>query len=201
MISAGISSPADVDWFKITTPNNNNTSLVVTINNLAADYDLYIYDKRLRLVNSSTVAGTTNEEVTFNSTTRKTTYYIKVIGKNGAYNTVQCYNLLVLVSSNATSASGKSVPANEVTGFSGKQSLYPNPASEFVHLRFNSTVEERVNVQIFNTAGQLIKISAIKITKGYNEVKIAVNDINQGIYLLRISTGELNMTKKFVIAR
>jgi hypothetical protein len=195
MISAGISSPADVDWFKITTPNNNNTSLVVTINNLAADYDLYIYDKRLRLVNSSTVAGTTNEEVTFNSTTRKTTYYIKVIGKNGAYNTVQCYNLLVLVSSNATSASGKSVPANEVTGFSGKQSLYPNPASEFVHLRFNSTVEERVNVQIFNTAGQLIKISAIKITKGYNEVKIAVNDINQGIYLLRISTGELNMTK------
>ena len=200
-ISAGISSPNDVDWFKVTTPNNSNTNLEVTLSNLSADYDLYVYNKSLRLVGSSANTGTANEVVICNSNARKATYYIKVVGKNGAYNTSQCYNLLAQVSSGTRSASGKSYPANEVTDISDKQLLYPNPASEFVMLHFNSVEEGPVNVQIFNTAGQLIKQSAIKITKGNNQVKIAVNDIKEGMYLLRINKGELNMTRKFVIAR
>jgi len=200
-ISAGISSSNDVDWFKVTTPNNSNTNLQITLGNLPADYDLYVYNKSLKLVGSSASSGTSNEIVSYNSSARKATYYIKVGGKNGAYNTSQCYNLLAQVSSTPGSASGKSYPANEVTDISDKQLLYPNPASEFVHLRFNSTMEGTVNVQIFNTTGQLIKLSAIKITKGYNQVKIAVNDINHGMYFVRINKGELNMTKKFVIAR
>jgi hypothetical protein len=138
--------------------------------------------------------------VIFNSSARKATYYIKVVGKNGAYNS-QCYNLLAQVSSSARSASGKSDPANKVTGISDKQLLYPNPASEFVMLHFNSIEEGPVNVEIFNTAGQLVKKSAIKITKGYNQVKISVNDIRQGIYLLSINKGELNIIRKFVITR
>jgi hypothetical protein len=200
-IFANISSTSDVDWFKVATPNNSNTNLEVTISNLPADYDLYVYNKNLQLVGSSATTGTSNEVVMYNSNARKTTYYIKVVGKNGAYNTSQCYNLLAQVSSIALSASGKSYPANEVTDISDKQLLYPNPASEFVHLRFNSTLESLVNVQIFNTAGQLIKQTAIKIYKGFNQVKIAVIDIEAGMYLLRINKGELNMTKKFVVAR
>ena len=200
-ISANISSANDVDWFKVTTPNNSNTNLEVTLSNLPADYDLYVYNKNLQLVGSSATTGTSNEVVIYNSNAKKATYYIKVVGKNGAYNASQCYNLLAQVSSTAWSASGKSVPANEVADITDKQLVYPNPASEFVMLHFNSIEEGPVNVQIFNTAGQLVKISAIKINKGYNQVKIAVNDIKAGMYLLRISKGELKMTRKFVITR
>jgi hypothetical protein len=199
-ISAGIASTTDIDWFKVTTPNNSNTNLEVTLSSLPADYDLYVYNKSLKLIGSSTNSGTSNEVVIFNSSARKATYYIKVVGKNGAYNS-QCYNLLAQVSSSARSASGKSDPANKVTGISDKQLLYPNPASEFVMLHFNSIEEGPVNVEIFNTAGQLVKKSAIKITKGYNQVKISVNDIRQGIYLLSINKGELNIIRKFVITR
>jgi hypothetical protein len=76
-ITAIISSANDVDWFKITTPNNANTNLEITLGNLPADYDLYVYNKSLKLIGSSAALGTSNEMVIYNSTARKTTYYIK----------------------------------------------------------------------------------------------------------------------------
>jgi hypothetical protein len=57
------------------------------------------------------------------------------------------------------------------------------------------------NLQILNITGQLVKLNSIKINKGYNQVRIPVTDIKPGIYLLRINKGELNMIRKFVIAR
>jgi hypothetical protein len=200
-ISAGISSAADVDWFKVTTPNNSNTKLEVTLSNLPADYDLYVYNKSLKLVGSSVNAGTANEVVIYNSNARKATYYIKVVGKNGAYNTSQCYNLLAQVSSGARSASGKSDPANEVTHISDKQLLYPNPASGFVYLNFNNATEGLVNIQIVNSIGQLVKQHPVNTIKGQNQVKILVADIRPGMYILRINKGDLTLTRKFIIAR
>ena len=200
-IYAGISSATDVDWFKVITPNNSNTNLLVSLNNLPADYDLYVYNKSLKLVSSSINSGNSNENVIYNSTARKATYYIKAVGKNGAYNTAQCYNLLVQVSSNARTATHASAPVSELTENTTKQFLYPNPASGFLYLDFNSRIEGSGNVEILNTTGQLIKQNAIKISKGYNHVRISINDIKEGMYLLRINNGELNMIRKFVIAR
>ena len=134
-ISAGISSASDIDWFKVTTPNNSNTNLDVMLSNLIADYDLYVYNKSLKLIGSSINTGTSNEVVIYNSNARKATYYIKVLGKGGAFNTSQCYNLVANVfGSGGRTASHASAPANEVTEGLNKQFLYPNPASEFVYL-------------------------------------------------------------------
>ena len=196
-----ISSSADIDWFKITAPNNSNYTLQVALANLPADYDLYVYDKNLTLVGGSNNTGTLNEIVTYNSNTRKATYYIKVIGKSGAYSASQCYNLLVQVSNSPNSASSKSYPANEVTDISDKQLLYPNPASEFVYLNFNSATEGMVKIQIVNSIGQLVKQHPVNTIKGQNQVMIQVNDIRPGIYIVRINKGDLNITRKFVIAR
>ena len=200
-ISAAISSASDVDWFKVTMPNNSNTNLEVTLSNLPADYDLYVYNKNLQLVGSSVTTGTSNEVVIYNSNARKATYFIKVLGKNGAFNTSYCYSLLAQVSSGARSASGKSYPANEVTDVSDKQFLYPNPASEFVYLNFNSATEGLVNMQIVNSIGQLVKQHPVNTIKGYNQIKIQVADIRPGMYILKINKGDLNLTRKFVIAR
>jgi hypothetical protein len=90
-ISASISSSADIDWFKITTPNSANNSLSITLINLAADYDLFLYDKRLTLVAASTNTGTSNEVVTYNSNQRKAAYYIKVI-----CNVIICWHMSVI---------------------------------------------------------------------------------------------------------
>src|SRR6188474_742246 len=98
-------------------------------------------------------------------------------------------------------ASNASVPANEVSEDLNKQFLYPNPASEFVYLNFNSAKEGLVNIQIVNSIGQLVKQHPVNTIKGHNQFKIQVADIRPGMYILRINKGDLNLTKKFVIAR
>ena len=201
-IAAIISSPNDVDWFKIATPNNSNTNLEVRLSALPADYDLYVYDKSLKLVGSSINSGTLNEVVIYNSNARKATYYIKVIAKNGAFNTSQCYTLLAQAPGNGgRTTSNASAPVNEVTEDLNKQFLYPNPATEFVYLDFNCAADGLVNIQIVNSIGQLVKQNPVNTIKGNNQFKIQVADIRPGMYILRINKGDLNLTRKFVIAR
>src|SRR4030095_6784269 len=201
-ISPIISSATDEDWFKVTLPNGNNR-LEVTLRNLPADYDLYVYayKRNLRLVGSSANMGTSNELVSFSSHARNATYYIKVIGKNGAYNVSECYNLLAQFGSSAQPVTNVSNLIDEITEESAKQMLYPIPASDFVHLRFNSNVAGPSTVQILNTVGQLVKQYAVNIAKGINELQIPLHDVKPGMYILKINKEGLNIMRKLAIAK
>src|SRR4029453_6445099 len=97
--------------------------------------------------------------------------------------------------------SSTSKPTNEVIEGSTDPLLYPNPASEFVYLNFNSATEGLVNIQIVNSLGQLVKQCPVNTIKGQNQFKIQVADIRPGMYILRINKGDLKLTRKFVIAR
>jgi len=199
-IKANISSATDVDWFNVTMPGNSNVVLTVSLSNLPADYDLYVYNKNLVQVGSSTTTG--NESVTFNARGNNLTYYIKVVGKNGVFNTSQCYTLVAYVSSGITrQQSHLSDLPDEVSNVPNGPELYPNPASEFIYLHFNSAYEEATEIDILNSLGQIVKRHPVCVARGYNQVKIPTNEIRPGIYLLRISKSELNMMRKFVIAR
>ena len=201
-ISAGISSATDVDWFIVSTPNSSNTALKITLSTLPADYDLYVYNKSLKQVGSSAASGTADEVVTYNANARNATVYIKVVGKNGAYNTLQCYSLLAQSgsSSNLKSEPRASETGNEKTGNLDNQ-FYPNPASQFVSLDFITEKEGTADIQVMNSTGQLIKVYPVHFIKGYNKVKIAVADIRPGMYLVKIKSGGLNMIRRLVIAR
>ena len=205
IIYSGITTPTDIDWFKLTTPNNSYTNLVITLSNLYADFDLYVYNQSNKLIGSSTKSGMLTEVVVYNSTARKATYYIKVIGKNGAFNASYCYNLLAQISNLPSSQNGKAAPQIEIPQIEllenpDRQTLYPNPASGFVNFGFTSTLEGLANVQIVNSDGKLMKQSTVRITKGYNLVKIPVNDMRPGMYLLRMNKGEMIITKRFMKA-
>jgi hypothetical protein len=163
---------------------------------------VYAYKKNLRLVGSSANMGTSNELVSFSSRARNATFYIKVIGKNGANNVSECYNLLAQFgSSPARSVSNASTPQKEINEGLSRQLLYPNPASEFVYLNFNSATEGLVDIEIVNSIGQLVKQYPVNTIKGYNQFKIQTTDIRPGMYIVRINKGDLNLTRKFVIAR
>ena len=106
-----------------------------------------------------------------------------------------------LSSSGGSMVSHGSVPVSELNEEPNKQFLYPNPASEFVYLNFNSVSEGAINIQIINSIGRLVKQHPVNTIKGHNQFKIHVNDISPGMYILRINKGDLNITRKFVIAR
>jgi len=52
-----------------------------------------------------------------------------------------------------------------------------------------------------NSVGQLVKRYPVKVADGYNEIKIPINDIKQGMYVIKINREGLSMIKTLVIAR
>ncbi|UWE04114.1 M4 family metallopeptidase [Laceyella sacchari] len=85
-----ISSPTDVDWFKFTP--SKSTYLSLSLTNLPADYDLYLYNSSGTLLARSEYAGTSSESIA-GTIQGGATYYVKVVGYNGAMSTTKPYAL------------------------------------------------------------------------------------------------------------
>lgn len=87
--NGAISSATDVDWFKFTP--STSTTISVNLTNLPADYDLYLYNASGTLLGRSWNSGTSSESLSI-SASGGATYYIRVVGYNGASST-QKYSL------------------------------------------------------------------------------------------------------------
>jgi hypothetical protein len=200
-ITAGIGTATDVDWFKISTGNNNRTNVKITLTNLPADYDVYLYNSSLVQIGAGTNSGTTNESVVYNTNTRKATYYIKVQAKAGAFSTSNCYSLLAQTSSTTWAA-----PANaanmDITGdnVSGLQ-VSPNPARQTIFLRFYSANEGEASLKLMTTTGNSVQSNGIQVKKGNNFTRIEVGQLQTGIYLVQVINKELNLSQKVMIIR
>ena len=63
------------------------------LTNLPADYDVYLYDSRGKLIESSTKDGQTDETIVLNETKKKERYTIYISGKKGSFDAKSCYTL------------------------------------------------------------------------------------------------------------
>lgn len=71
-------------------------------------------------------------------------------------------------------------------------SLYPNPANDLLHLQ-NANIKE-ANVEIYDVSGKLCITKAINV----NDTSIAVNNLMNGIYLIKISNDNETFSGKFI---
>jgi hypothetical protein len=107
-LSAAIGSNGDIDYYTFTTSATGNFN--ITLTNLPGDYDLFLYNSSGTQLASSEAGGTSSE--TINSTSRPAgTYYVRVIGYNGAFSTTVCYNLNI----NVTTVTGCASPLDNST--------------------------------------------------------------------------------------
>lgn len=67
---------------------------------------------------------------------------------------------------------------------STKFSVYPNPSSGIVGIKFDTSVEGKFNVQIFNTQGQVVMQKDI-VAAG--EAPVQVGNLSSGVYWLRLT--------------
>jgi hypothetical protein len=107
-ISAAIGSNGDIDYYTFTTSSTSNFN--ITLTNLPGDYDLFLYNSAGTQLASSEAGGTTSEAIVSNSRPAGT-YYVRVIGFNGAFSTTVCYNLNIGV----TTATGCASPLDNST--------------------------------------------------------------------------------------
>lgn len=66
--------------------------------------------------------------------------------------------------------------------------VYPNPASEFVHLKTKKPID---SIEIYNILGGKV----LKTT----DQKIDVNNLQSGLYFIKMYSGNKQLTKKIVI--
>lgn len=170
--SAAISSTTDIDYFKITTSASSNI-VYNLVGPSGVDFDLYVYNSAGTQIGSGTSA-TATETVTLN-TQAAGTYYIKVIGYNGA-NSATCYTIKATAtaitgcqstydnSTNGTTAGAATIPFNtNITGLI-------NPTGDIDNYKFVITTGGTITItlgtlpadydlKLLNSAGTQVGIS------------------------------------------
>ena len=170
--SAAISTTTDIDYYSITTTTTSNI-----VYNLAGpsgvDYDLYVYNSSGTQIGAS--EGTTATESVSLTSQAAGTYYIKVVGYNGA-NSATCYTITATaspvtgcqssydVSTNGTTSGAAVIPFN--TGITGLIS----PSADLDYYKFTistagtitvtlTTLPKDYDLKLFNSAGTQVAIS------------------------------------------
>lgn len=75
--------------------------------------------------------------------------------------------------------------------------IYPNPAIDIITLNINNSNFEDLTIKIYNITGTLLKVE--KLTQ--NQRQINVEDLSNGIYLIKIESNYLTGSQKLIIQR
>ncbi len=77
-----------------------------------------------------------------------------------------------------------------------KLSVYPNPFKESIQVVINTVNAQNIAIEIFDMSGKLVVSTPNQnVNRGTNTLSISTNDLNEGLYILKITT------EKGVIAR
>ncbi len=79
--------------------------------------------------------------------------------------------------------------------------VYPNPTSEQLTLRFRCKETGDALIQVFNMMGQKVKTLPVGVSEGYNTERIWVSDLPAGAYIIRIDTGVNQLVSQFNVSR
>ena len=88
--------------------------------------------------------------------------------------------------------------SNTFENFDFKITIAPNPASEFIAIQTQMT-ENDLKVELINELGQIVKEN--KILQGSTLTIIETDSVYNGIYFIRISSGNQNKSYKVIIAK
>lgn len=78
--------------------------------------------------------------------------------------------------------------------FDKKVHLYPNPNDGDFKLVFNEKISEEIEVNIFDVFGKLV----FSLNSKETEIDFKLNNLNSGVYFIKISSSEINESIKFI---
>jgi len=209
--TASIGSSTDEDWYTIRTWNF--PYLKVSLWNLPADYDLFLYSSSGVLLASSTNTGTTAEVINYNDGPPNTIYRVKIVGKNGAFDASACYN------TRHTGASSP-IPSNSPAyGNSSNQSeigttveialveqatikglrLYPNPTSHYLIVEFQANRPSTTRFSLVDMTGRSWIVREEKIPAGPVQYRLNLPNLPKGNYILKINHDNMIINRKLIV--
>jgi len=79
--------------------------------------------------------------------------------------------------------------------------VYPNPANQFISMKFMQDTETVANVMINDQFGKQVLLVEKTLSPGENSKSIDVSDLPAGVYFIRLNNASDPRTGKFVIVR
>lgn len=79
--------------------------------------------------------------------------------------------------------------------------VYPNPIfnDSYIHLRFYNYIGSKVEGYVYNQFGTAVKPLSLTIDQDLSEVN--VNDLNDGLYVVWVTDGNILFRAKFIVKR
>jgi len=80
-------------------------------------------------------------------------------------------------------------------------SIYPNPASEKITIKADIPIAKTIQVYVVDLIGKTILNREIMFSGGLNIKEISLENINKGVYILRISIDGQTINRKIIVDR
>ena len=175
-------------------------NIKVTLTNLPADYDLYLYNSAGTLLYKSENGTTTAETVTYNAAP-VATYYVKVMDYGGVFNTSTCYTLRATTSSTSLKMEeGENVSVQKVdeTIFT----VMPNPSTDgkFV-FNLSNNYNGNINVAVYDEAGRIVFQNEINKGEEFLKDAIDLSEKNHGMYIVKIYNDAFHVTERILLVK
>lgn len=191
----------NVNDFSLWTIGNNNSALPVILSSfntnckenganlvwkteMELNSESFIIEKSTDAINWQAIGTITAQGVAadyqFTDSEAGTAYYrLKQLDKNGTYT----YSKIL-----RSDCEVKSITIL----------LYPNPATDYTELVFNSKEAFATNVQVFANNGQLVQNIQANVQKGANKIRLNLFGLSNGTYIIKINDDQLKFSKTFV---
>lgn len=76
--------------------------------------------------------------------------------------------------------------------------VFPNPAKDYLHIRFENLSPRKCTISIYNTLGEQVYSWQKSAFLAKNDIQIAIKDLAKGLYSLKIQNSEHQYIRKFI---
>ncbi|HTA62153.1 MAG TPA: alkaline phosphatase family protein [Bacteroidia bacterium] len=77
--------------------------------------------------------------------------------------------------------------------------IWPVPAKQSLNIDLNSSSANKGEVSIYDVTGRLVKQEDVTIKTGDNNYTIDIQNINSGMYMIKVSSPAINFCKKIIV--
>ncbi len=94
------------------------------------------------------------------------------------------------------------VPETILNNINNSFVIYPNPASDYLVMRYTINNTGPVNIEVRNILGELVKSQTVyNKQKGINTDELSTNGLTNGVYIIRILNGTQQQAQKLIIQK
>ncbi|HYV95118.1 MAG TPA: SBBP repeat-containing protein [Chitinophagales bacterium] len=187
-----ISKSTDEDWFKFSV-QTGMANFKIQLVDLTVDYDLQLLNTSGGVVKTSNNLGTANETIILNNAGKKK-YDLHILHSSSEYDSLHCYRLLIFKSANPFKLEEGDEQLSD-----NKLVVSPNPASNCVHLSFNSTSSGQTSIIIYDLMMRPVMNSTVQVEAGKVNTEITLPDLSSGTYVVEVRKDGEVLRKKIMI--